>query len=98
MDEQEMDELLEQEVPTLPEDFRPVIPEPEIRRRSIYGFRRDYPESESPTSTHTMSFAQEEHRRKMRRRVLYGLVLLTVFIVVFVITATCMMISQQPIG
>jgi len=92
-----MDDLLEQEVPTLPEDFRPVIPEPEIRRRSVYGFRRDYPETESPTSTHTMSFAQEEHRRKVRNRLLYGLALLAVFITVFVITATCMMISQQPL-
>lgn len=84
--------------PALPEDFRPVIPEPEIRRRSAYYFRRDYPEIESPTSTHTVTFAQMERRRKWRARVLYALLLLTVFTLAFVITAACLMISKQPIG
>ena len=97
MDEKEMDGLLNYEEPTLPEDFRPVIPEPEIRRRSAYYFRRDYPETESPTSTHTITFAQMERRRKIANRVLYALLLLLVFTAVFVITAVCMKISQQPI-
>ncbi len=84
--------------PALPEDFRPVIPEPAIRRRSAYYFRRDYPEIESPTSTHTVTFAQMERRRKWRARVLYALLLLTVFTLAFVVTAACLMISKQPIG
>ena len=112
MSDEEMDALLagreppkekepapspDSEEPALPEDFRPVIPEPEIRRRSAYYFRRDYPETESPTSTHTITFAQMERRRKWRARVLYALLLLTVFTLAFVITAACLMISKQPI-
>lgn len=97
MDEKERDERLEGGEPTLPEDFRPVIPEPEVRRHSAYYFRRDYPETESPTSTHTITFAQQERRRKWRSRIFYALLLLAVFSLVFVITATCLMISQQPI-
>ena len=85
------------EEPALPEDFRPVIPEPEVRRHSAYYFRRDYPETESPTSTHTVTFAQQERRRKWRARVLYALLLLAVFTLAFVITSACLMISNQPI-
>ncbi len=81
----------------LPEDFRPVVPEPEVRRRTAYYFRRDYPETESPTSTHTVTFAQMERRRKWRARVLYALLLVAVFVLAFVVTAACLMISQQPI-
>ena len=98
MDEKELFDLLNQEkAPPSEEDFRPIIPEPEIRRRSAYYFRRDYPETDSPTSTHTITFAQQERRRKNRNRVLYALLLLAVFTLIFVITATCMKISQQPI-
>lgn len=81
----------------LPEDFRPVIPEPEQRRRAILQFSKNYPVEESPTSTHTLSFAQEEARRKAYSAASYVLLLILVFIVTFVITDTCIQISKEPI-
>lgn len=81
----------------LPEDFRPVIPEPEQHRRAILPFNKNYPVEESPTSTHTLSFAQEEARRKAYSASSYALLLIFVFIVTFVITDTCIQISKEPI-
>ena len=81
----------------LPDDFRPVIPEPEQHRRAILPFNKNYPVEESPTSTHTLSFAQEEARRKAYSAAAYILLLIFVFIVTFVITDTCIKISKQPI-
>ncbi len=81
----------------LPEDFRPVIPEPEQHRRAIVQFSKNYPVEDSPTSTHTLSFAQEEARRKAYRAASYILMLIAVFIVTFIITDTCIKISKQPI-
>ena len=81
----------------LPEDFRPVIPEPEQHRRAILPFNKNYPVEESPTSTHTLSFAQEEARRKAYSAASYALLLVFVFIVTFVITDTCIQISKEPI-
>ncbi|MBR2957858.1 MAG: hypothetical protein IKC20_06370 [Clostridia bacterium] len=81
----------------LPEDFRPVIPEPEKHRRAILQFSKNYPVEESPTSTHTLSFAQEEARRKAYSAASYVLLLILVFIVTFVITDTCIQISKEPI-
>lgn len=81
----------------LPEDFRPIIPEPEVHRKAIIGFRKNYPVQENPTSTHTRSFAQEESIRKTRNGVLYGVALLIIFIFTFIITDTCIKISKQPI-
>ncbi len=81
----------------LPEDFRPVIPEPEKHRRAILQFSKNYPVEESPTSTHTLSFAQEEARRKAYSAAAYALLLILVFIVTFVITDTCIKISKEPI-
>ena len=80
----------------LPEDFRPVIPEPEYHRRAIMQFSKDY-EDDSPTSTHTMSFQQEEARRKLRNRIIYAFVLIAVFILTFIITDTCIKISDTPL-
>lgn len=82
---------------TLPEDFRPVIPEPEIRRKSIVQFSKNYPVEESPTSTHTMSFAQEESRRRTKNAVLYAILLLTVFVITFIATDSCIKISKKQI-
>ena len=81
----------------LPEDFRPVIPEPEQHRRAILPFNKNYPVEESPTSTHTLSFAQEEARRKAYSAAAYIMLLVFVFIVTFVITDTCIQISKEPI-
>ena len=81
----------------LPEDFRPVIPEPEKHRRAILQFSKNYPVEESPTSTHTLSFAQEEARRKAYSTAAYIMLLVFVFIVTFVITDTCIQISKEPI-
>ncbi len=81
----------------LPEDFRPVIPEPEVRRRSIIGFSRDYPVAESPTSTHTKSFAQEEQEKKIAKGVLYAIILILVFIFTYIITAVCINISTESL-
>ena len=81
----------------LPEDFRPIIPEPEIHRRPIIGFYKNYPVQENPTSTHTQSFAQQEHNRKIKNGILYGITLLLVFILTFIITDTCIRISKEPI-
>lgn len=81
----------------LPEDFRPIVPEPEIHRRAIIGFHKNYPVQENPTSTHTQSFAQEEFRRKMSRSILYAIILLLTFIAAFVITDACIRISKEPI-
>lgn len=81
----------------LPEDFRPIIPEPEIHRRAIIGFHKNYPVQENPTSTHTESFAQEEFKRKMRQGILYAVALLVTFIMTFIITDTCIKISKEPI-
>lgn len=93
-----MDENKKQnEQEKLPEDFRPVIPEPEKHRRAILQFSKNYPVEESPTSTHTMSFAQEEFRRKMYRTAAYVLMLIAVFMVTFIITDTCIKISKHPI-
>lgn len=80
----------------LPEDFRPVIPEPEIHRRPIMQFSKDY-EDDSPTSTHELSFQQEEARRKMRNGIIYAAVLIAVFILTFTITDTCIKISNTPL-
>lgn len=81
----------------LPEDFRPIIPEPEIHRRAIIGFHKNYPVQENPTSTHTESFAQEEFKRKMRQGILYAVALLVTFIMTFIITDACIKISKEPI-
>ena len=93
MADNELDKINEE----LPEDFRPVIPEPEIHRRPIIGFYKNYPVQENPTSTHTQSFAQQEHNRKIRNGILYGITLLLIFIITFIITDTCIKISKEPI-
>ncbi len=80
----------------LPEDFRPVIPEPEYHRRAIMQFSKDY-DDDSPTSTHTMTFQQMEARRKLRNRILYVLILVAVFILTFIITDICIKISNTPL-
>lgn len=95
MAENEFDKKHQEE--KLPEDFRPIVPEPEIHRRAIIGFHKNYPVQENPTSTHTQSFAQEEFRRKMCRNILYAIILLLTFIMAFVITDACIMISKEPI-
>ena len=79
------------------EDFRPIIPEPEIHRRPIIGFKKNYPVEENPTSTHTQSFAQEEFKRKVRQGIIYAVALLLIFIFAFVITDTCIKISTEPL-
>lgn len=81
----------------LPDDFRPIIPEPEIHRRAIIGFHKNYPVQENPTSTHTESFAQQEFKRKVSRNILYSIILLLIFIAAFVITDVCIKISKEPI-
>lgn len=81
----------------LPEDFRPIIPEPEMHRRAIIGFYKNYPVQENPTSTHTQSFAQQEHNRKIRNAILYTIALLAIFILTFIITDTCIKISKEPL-
>lgn len=80
----------------LPEDFRPVIPEPEYHRRAILQFSKEY-DNDSPTSTHTMSFHQMEARRKLRNRIIYAAVLIAVFILSFLITDICIKISNTPL-
>lgn len=80
----------------LPEDFRPVIPEPEMHRRPILQFSKNY-EDDSPTSTHELSFQQEEARRKTRNGIIYAAVLIAVFILAFIITDTCIKISNTPL-
>lgn len=80
----------------LPEDFRPVIPEAEYHRRAIMQFSKDY-DDDSPTSTHTISFQQQEARRKLRNRFIYCLVLVAVFVLAFIITDTCIKISDTPL-
>ena len=95
MDEKEK-QIQSNEHEQLPEDFRPVIPEPEYHRRAIMQFSKDY-EDDSPTSTHTMSFQQEEARRKLRNRIVYALVLIAVFVLTFIITDTCIKISNTPL-
>lgn len=86
----------EKEQEQLPEDFRPVIPEPEYHRRAIMQFSKDY-DDDSPTSTHTMSFQQQEARRKLRNRIIYTLVLVAVFLLTFIITDICIKISNTPL-
>lgn len=86
----------EKEQEQLPEDFRPVIPEPEYHRRAIMQFSKDY-DDDSPTSTHTMSFQQQEARRKLRNRIIYALVLVAVFLLTFIITDICIKISNTPL-
>ncbi len=86
-----------QEPEQLPEDFRPVIPEPEIHRRAIMQFSKSY-EDDSPTSTHELSFQQEEARRKTRNGIIYTLVLILVFVLTFIITDACIQISNEPIS
>ena len=92
-----MDENKKNAEQQLPEDFRPVIPKPEKHRRAILQFSKNYPVEESPTSTHTLSFAQEEARRKAYSAAAYILLLIVVFIITFVITDTCIKISKEPI-
>lgn len=79
------------------EEFRPIIPEPELHRRPIIGFKKNYPVEENPTSTHTESFAQEEFKRKVKQGIIYAVALLLIFIFAFVITDTCIKISMEPI-
>ncbi len=79
------------------EEFRPIIPEPEIHRRPILGFNKNYPVEENPTSTHTESFAQEEFKRKVRQGIIYAVALLLIFVFAFVITDTCIKISTEPL-
>ncbi len=79
------------------EEFRPIIPEPEIHRRPIIGFNKNYPVEENPTSTHTESFAQEEFKRKVRQGIIYAVALLLIFVFAFVITDTCIKISTEPL-
>jgi len=80
------------------ENFRPIIPEPEIHRRPIIGFKKNYPVEENPTSTHTESFAQQEFKRKVRMGILYAVLLLITFAFAFIITDTCIRISSEPIA
>ena len=79
------------------EEFRPILPEPEIHRRPIVGFKKNYPVEENPTSTHTQSFAQEEFQRKVKQGILYAVALLLIFVFAFVITDTCIKISTEPL-
>ncbi len=79
------------------EEFRPIIPEPEIHRRPIIGFNKNYPVEENPTSTHTESFAQEEFKRKVRHSIIYSVALLLIFIFAFIITDACIKISTEPL-
>lgn len=79
------------------EEFRPILPEPEIHRRPIIGFKKNYPVEENPTSTHTQSFAQEEFQRKVKQGILYAVALLLIFVFTFVITDTCIKISTEPL-
>ena len=79
------------------EEFRPIIPEPEIHRRPIIGFKKNYPVEENPTSTHTESFAQQEFKRKVRMGIIYAVLLLAAFVFAFIITDTCIKISSEPI-
>ncbi len=79
------------------EDFRPIIPEPEIHRRPIIGFKKNYPVEENPTSTHTESFAQQEFKRKVRMGIIYAILLLITFVFAFIITDTCIRISSEPL-
>lgn len=81
----------------LPEDFRPIVPEPELHRRPIIGFHKNYPVQENPTSTHTESFAQEEFKRKVRLGIIYGVALVMLFVLTFIVTDTCIKISKEPI-
>lgn len=80
------------------EEFRPIIPEPEIHRRPIIGFKKNYPVEENPTSTHTESFAQQEFKRKVRMGIIYAVLLLASFVLAFIITDTCIRISSEPIA
>ncbi|MEE1284597.1 MAG: hypothetical protein UHK54_07020 [Acutalibacteraceae bacterium] len=80
------------------EEFRPIIPEPEIHRRPIIGFKKNYPVEENPTSTHTESFAQQEFKRKVRMGIIYAFLLLAAFVFAFIITDTCIKISSEPIA
>lgn len=80
------------------EDFRPIIPEPEIHRRPIIGFKKNYPVEENPTSTHTESFAQQEFKRKVRMGIIYAVLLLVTFVFAFIITDTCIQISTEPLA
>ena len=80
------------------EEFRPIIPEPEIHRRPIIGFKKNYPVEENPTSTHTESFAQQEFKRKVRMGIIYAVLLLAAFVFAFIITDTCIKISSEPIA
>lgn len=81
----------------LPEGFRPIVPEPELRRRSVYGFSKDFPEEDSPTSTHTISFARQEARRRLRNRIVFALIVAAVFVLSFVLTDAAIRISKQPL-
>ncbi len=92
--EKELTDIVPQE--QLPEDFRPVIPEPEMHRRPILQFSKEY-EDDSPTSTHELSFHREQARKKMLHRLLYAIALAIIFIITFIITDACIKISNTPL-
>ena len=79
----------------IPEGMRVTVPEPELRRRTVYGFRRDYPDSDSPFATHTVPFATLERQRKLRNRLLYIVGAIAAFCVSYIITAAALIISAS---
>lgn len=92
-----MDENKKNPAEELPEGFRPTVPEPEIHRRPVYGFRKDYPETEKETSTHTVPLQQLDRRKKIRNRIIAAVAALILFCIAYVLTYTGLIISNQPI-
>ncbi len=92
------DLVFSDEIPEeVPEGLRVTVPEPELRRRTVYGFRRDYPDSDSPYATHSVPFATLERRQKRRR--IIGIVVCAVlaFCAAYILTAAAALISEAPI-
>lgn len=67
------------------------------RRRSYYGFRREYPGADSTTMTHSANYEREMQGAVARRRVKIVVLAILAFLLAFIFTATAMQISMLPV-
>ncbi len=65
------------------------------KRKSYYGFSRYYP-GKIGSKTYMIGDSVSEKRRELRRRIIIAFILILLFVLSFVITRVCLIISNMP--
>ncbi len=76
--------------------FRKDKNEDVIKRKSYYGFARNYP-GKLGTSNYVIGESKAVRKREILRRILIIVILAVLFCAVFVVTDICIGISEMPI-